>query len=64
MKSLIHMYDSLTSQLGLESAEDMKVKVDGRPVNFGTVIPGVYRSGYPQTEDYEYLKTLGLKTVL
>jgi tyrosine-protein phosphatase SIW14 len=41
-----------------------KEKVKGRPVNFGTVIPGFYRSGYPQMEDYEYLGSLGLKTIV
>jgi len=39
-------------------------KVDGRPVNFGLVVPGIYRSSFPQVEDFEYLKTLHLKTIV
>jgi tyrosine-protein phosphatase SIW14 len=49
---------------GLDSVRDSKEKVKGRPANFGTVMPGFYRSGYPQTEDHEYLRSLGLKTIL
>ncbi len=49
---------------GPDSVRTSKEKVKGRPVNFGTVIPGFYRSGYPQTEDYEFLKSLGLKTIV
>lgn len=37
---------------------------EGRPLNFGVVIPGVYRSGYPKPHDYEYIKGLQLKTVV
>ncbi|PFH57597.1 hypothetical protein XA68_14804 [Ophiocordyceps unilateralis] len=36
----------------------------GRPVNFGVVLPGVYRSSYPQPEDYAFLQSLQLKTVV
>jgi tyrosine-protein phosphatase SIW14 len=35
------------------------------PVNFGTVEAGhIYRSGYPQVDNFGYLKSLGLKTIL
>lgn len=37
---------------------------NGRPINFGVVVPGVYRSSYPKPEDYDFLKNLGLKTVM
>lgn len=37
---------------------------EGRPVNFGLVVPGVYRSSYPKAEDYDFLKDLKLKTVV
>ncbi|KAF4119502.1 hypothetical protein GMORB2_4632 [Geosmithia morbida] len=37
---------------------------DGRPANFGVVIPGVYRSGYPTKDDFSYLQGLELKTVV
>ncbi|KAG5921172.1 hypothetical protein E4U42_005952 [Claviceps africana] len=38
--------------------------VDGLPVNFGLVVPGVYRSSYPKPEDYHFLGGLKLKTVV
>ncbi|KAL6864528.1 tyrosine phosphatase family domain-containing protein [Trichoderma novae-zelandiae] len=38
--------------------------MDGRPVNFGLVIPGVYRSSYPKKEDFGFLKGLKLKTIV
>jgi hypothetical protein len=35
------------------------------PVNFGTVEKQhIYRSGYPKVENFGYLKSLGLKTIL
>jgi tyrosine-protein phosphatase SIW14 len=35
------------------------------PPNFGAVVPGsVYRSSYPQAENFEFLKSLGLKSIL
>ncbi|KAI9643359.1 tyrosine-protein phosphatase siw14 [Ciborinia camelliae] len=42
-----------------------KEKQDGRPLNFGVVLPNaVYRSSFPEQEDFEYLKTLGLKCIV
>ncbi|KAK5997726.1 putative tyrosine-protein phosphatase DSP2 [Cladobotryum mycophilum] len=38
--------------------------LEGRPLNFGLVIPGVYRSSYPKAEDYDFLQDLKLKTVV
>ncbi|KAJ2906972.1 hypothetical protein MKZ38_009835 [Zalerion maritima] len=35
-----------------------------RPFNFGTVIPGVYRSSYPQEHDYRFIKSLGLRSIV
>jgi len=33
--------------------------------NFGEVMPGsIYRSSFPHTEDYQFLQTLGLKTIV
>lgn len=37
---------------------------DGRPLNFGEVLPGIYRSSFPKAEDYPFYKRLGLKTVV
>jgi tyrosine-protein phosphatase SIW14 len=60
-----HPLTAYTVTSGIESVKASKGKIKGRPVNFGTVIPGLfYRSGYPQTEDHEYLKSLGLKTIM
>ncbi|KAI1088724.1 tyrosine phosphatase family-domain-containing protein [Rostrohypoxylon terebratum] len=34
------------------------------PVNFAMVVPGLYRSGYPQAPDYSFMRTLNLKTIV
>ncbi|KAL1877581.1 hypothetical protein VTK73DRAFT_8490 [Phialemonium thermophilum] len=46
------------------SAHDQELPRHHRPVNFGVVVPGVYRSSYPQPEDYDFIKELGLKTII
>ncbi|KAL0941567.1 tyrosine phosphatase [Colletotrichum truncatum] len=38
--------------------------IDGRPINFGVVVPGVYRSSYPKPEDFGFIHNLGLKTIV
>lgn len=38
--------------------------LEGRPLNFGVVVPGVFRSSYPKPHDYDYIKALNLKTVI
>ncbi|EMT64735.1 hypothetical protein FOC4_g10007418 [Fusarium odoratissimum] len=43
---------------------DYTAPFNGRPHNFGVVIPGVYRSSFPRSHDFEYLKGLGLKTIV
>jgi len=49
----------------LQAANSSKAKVDGQPLNFGVVLPGtIYRSSFPQIEDFQYLGTLGLKTIV
>jgi len=48
----------------LSSVKDAVEKIAGRPLNFGVVIPGVYRCGYPQADDLDFLKSLGLKTIV
>lgn len=40
------------------------IPISGRPANFGIVVPGVYRSSYPKTEDFGFLQNLKLKTVV
>jgi len=34
------------------------------PVNFGVVVPGLFRSGYPTTEDHAFIRNLKLKTIV
>jgi len=34
------------------------------PVNFGMVTHNLYRSSFPQKENFPYLRKLGLKSVL
>ncbi|KAK3937344.1 tyrosine phosphatase family-domain-containing protein [Diplogelasinospora grovesii] len=41
-----------------------KISLAGRPANFGIVVPGVYRSSFPQTEDYSFIENLKLKTIV
>lgn len=49
----------------LQAAKEDKSRGEGRPINFGIVVPGaVYRSSFPMTEDFHFLGTLGLKTVI
>ncbi|KAK3683441.1 protein-tyrosine phosphatase, partial [Podospora appendiculata] len=35
-----------------------------RPANFGVVVPGVYRSSFPQAADHAFLEGLKLKTII
>jgi len=34
------------------------------PLNFGMVLPGIYRSGYPNSKNFPFLKKLGVKSVV
>jgi tyrosine-protein phosphatase SIW14 len=34
------------------------------PVNFGMVVNNLYRSSFPQRENFPYLRKLGLKSIL
>ncbi|KAK2072580.1 hypothetical protein P8C59_006927 [Phyllachora maydis] len=49
--------------LAVDAAEALLPDVC-RPANFGVVVPGVYRSSYPQTADYAFLQHLRLKTIV
>lgn len=59
-------YEEMGKQVAkvLEASKAAGKQVGGRPLNFGTVIPGVYRSSFPQAEDHEYLKPLQLRTIV
>lgn len=42
-----------------------QASVDGKPLNFGVVLHNsIYRSSLPLEADFQYLETLGLKTIL
>ncbi|KAM5343147.1 hypothetical protein ACJ41O_014113 [Fusarium nematophilum] len=47
-----------------QTAEHPPAPLNGRPHNFGVVVPGVYRSSFPKTHDFEYIKGLKLKTIV
>ncbi|KAI9829062.1 MAG: hypothetical protein M1832_000085 [Thelocarpon impressellum] len=34
------------------------------PINFAEVVPGIYRSGFPTLENFEFMKGLALKSIL
>jgi tyrosine-protein phosphatase SIW14 len=43
---------------------ERNLPTESRPANFGIVVPGVYRSGFPQSEDYAFIEGLKLKTIV
>ncbi|KAG6005004.1 hypothetical protein E4U21_000577 [Claviceps maximensis] len=47
-----------------DSTDHHRPVANNHPINFGLVIPGVYRSSYPKPEDHEFLGGLKLKTVV
>ncbi|KAK2590686.1 tyrosine-protein phosphatase siw14 [Conoideocrella luteorostrata] len=56
---------SMSSSSSISELSDYSAPaVNGQPLNFGLVVPGVYRSSYPKLEDYDFLKKLKLKTVV
>ncbi|KAL9604940.1 MAG: hypothetical protein Q9219_000128 [cf. Caloplaca sp. 3 TL-2023] len=36
----------------------------GPVINFGVIAPGIYRSSFPMSGNFEHLRSLGLKTIL
>ncbi|KAJ4144366.1 hypothetical protein LMH87_003251 [Akanthomyces muscarius] len=47
-----------------QSVEYPVVPLEGRPLNFGVIVPGFYRSSYPKQHDFDFIKTLNLKTIV
>ncbi|KAK4034705.1 tyrosine phosphatase family-domain-containing protein [Parachaetomium inaequale] len=43
---------------------EKSLPTESRPANFGVVVPGVYRSSFPQSEDYGFIEGLKLKTIV
>lgn len=50
------------SSVSKETVESRNIL--GQPANFGTVVPGIYRSSYPKEADYAFLQRLKLKTIM
>ena len=55
---------SSSSSTPSSPSEHPPAPLNGRPLNFGVVVPGVYRSSYPKPADFEYLRGLELKTIV
>lgn len=55
---------SLVSFTGEAASDFPSAPLTGRPLNFGVVVPGVYRSSYPKPDDYTYIRDLKLKTIV
>ncbi|TQV94307.1 hypothetical protein V2A60_002659 [Cordyceps javanica] len=47
-----------------QAVEYPVVPLDGRPTNFGVIVPGFYRSSYPKQHDFDFIKSLKLKTIV
>ncbi|KAJ4306783.1 tyrosine-protein phosphatase siw14 [Collariella sp. IMI 366227] len=59
-------YPPLTAEDLVYSPRELEkgLLCEGRPANFGIVVPGVYRSSFPQSDDYAFIKELKLKTIV
>jgi len=53
-----------TESSSASSASGLEAGSSDTPVNFSEVLPGVYRSSFPAEEHFEYLRSLGLKSVV
>ncbi|OHW89976.1 tyrosine phosphatase [Colletotrichum incanum] len=62
----LNVADQLKSPLAspISSSIERVLPIDGRPINFGVVVPGVYRSSYPKPEDFGFIRNLGLKSIV
>jgi tyrosine-protein phosphatase SIW14 len=59
-KSLTLQITNASNASSVSTASEMLIP----PLNFSMVIPGVYRSGYPNKKNFEFLKKIGLKSIL
>jgi tyrosine-protein phosphatase SIW14 len=48
----------------LDTTGARTASTDGRPINFGIVVPGVYRSSFPKLPDFGFIQDLRLKTIV
>jgi tyrosine-protein phosphatase SIW14 len=60
----VEMFGSVQEYAAFANPGDEALPAAGRPLNFGVVVPGVYRSSFPQAEDYAFVEGLKLKTVV
>jgi tyrosine-protein phosphatase SIW14 len=57
-------YGTLTPATSIRSAPERLESLTA-PSNYGAVLPGcVYRSSYPKEENYDFIKEVGIKTIL
>lgn len=56
--------DSYVQEPGSKEETGPPTPASGIVINFGHVAPGIYRSSFPQPENFEHLASLGLKTIL
>ncbi|KAF6831604.1 tyrosine phosphatase [Colletotrichum plurivorum] len=63
---LVKFADQLPSPLASPTSPGIErvLPIDGRPINFGVVVPGIYRSSYPKPEDFGFIRNLGLKSIV
>lgn len=60
-----HLVASCLVNAKAASKAASKGKEEGHPTNFGIISPGaIYRSSFPQPDDYPFLASLKLKTIL
>ncbi|KAG6359849.1 hypothetical protein INS49_010902 [Diaporthe citri] len=55
---------SLATEISVSKETVESKTILGQPANFGTVVPGIYRSSYPKEADYAFLQKLKLKTII
>lgn len=58
------LLDTFEMQQSTSIQLDESLPKIGRPANFGIVVPGVYRSSFPQADDHEFISRLNLKTIV
>jgi Tyrosine phosphatase family len=65
---LIAMGDLVDGEAEIEEAEEEVVDVNTKilvpPYNFAMVDEGIYRSGFPTAENFEFLEALNLRSVV
>jgi len=60
----MEIFGSVQEYTAFASPGDEILPAAGRPLNFGVVVPGVYRSSFPQVQDYSFVESLKLRTVV